>query len=299
MKGTIVNVQRYSVHDGPGIRTTIFFKGCPLKCWWCHNPENISLKEEEMFYEDKCTGCGRCIKICREEAIKLKNGNPFVELEKCKSCGRCAEFCISGAKEHVGRSVHVDELMVHIKKDIPFYEESGGGVTFSGGEPLMQGEFLNEVLKRCKNLKINTTLDTCGYSDWKKIKKIHDKVDLFLYDLKIFDDEKHIKYTGVSNKLILENLKKLSSLGKNIYVRMPIIKGINDDSEHVDNCVKFLSELNILQVNLLPYHKLGMNKYDRLAKKYKLTGEEKPSDSDMIEIAEKFRIAGIKVKIGG
>ena len=299
MKGTIVNVQRYSVYDGPGIRTTIFFKGCPLKCWWCHNPENIDLKEEVMSCEDKCTKCGRCIKICREEAIKLKNGNPFVELEKCKSCGRCAEFCISEAKEHIGKEVHVNELMDHIKKDIPFYEESGGGVTFSGGEPLMQGEFLNEVLKRCKNLNINTTLDTCGYSNWEKIEKIHDKVDLFLYDLKIFNDEKHIKYTGVSNKLILENLKKLSSLGKNIYVRMPIIKGISDDVDHIDNCVKFLSKLNILQVNLLPYHKLGMDKYKKLDKEYKLTGEEKPSDKEMKKIVEKFRVAGIKVKVGG
>lgn len=299
MKGTIVNVQRYSVHDGPGIRTTVFFKGCPLKCWWCHNPENISLKEEMMSCKDKCTNCGRCIKVCREEAIRLKDGNPFVELEKCINCGRCAEFCISEAKEHVGKEVHINELMVHIKKDIPFYEESGGGVTFSGGEPLMQGEFLNEVLKRCKNLNINTTLDTCGYSDWEKIEKIHNKVDLFLYDLKIFDDEKHIKYTGVSNKLILENLKKLSSLGKNIYVRMPIIKGINDDSAHIDNCVKFLSDLNILQVNLLPYHKLGMDKYEKLDKEYKLTGEEKPSEREMEEMAEKFKLAGIKVKIGG
>lgn len=299
MKGKIINIQKYSLHDGPGIRTTIFFKGCPLKCWWCHNPESISLNDEIMFREEKCTGCGRCIKRCKEAAIKLKDKTIIIDLKKCTHCGRCADFCINEAIEHVGKEIHLNELMVEIKKDMPFYEESGGGVTFSGGEPLMQGDFLNEALKRCKDLRINTTLDTCGYYDWEKIEKIHNNVDLFLYDLKLFDDEKHIKYTGVSNKLILENLKKLSDLGKNIYVRMPIIKGINDDSEHVDACVKFLSKLHILQVNLLPYHKLGMNKYDKLSKEYKLTGGETPSDNKMKYLAEKFIKVGIKVKVGG
>jgi len=299
MEARIINIQKYSVHDGPGIRTTIFFKGCPLRCWWCHNPESISPQEEIMLCKDKCTGCGRCVKRCAQEAIELKNGDPFVDLEKCISCGKCAEFCISEAKEHVGKSVHMDELMFQIRKDMTFYEESGGGVTFSGGEPLMHSDFLKAVLGRCRDLKINTTVDTCGYTSWENFEKIADDVDLFLYDLKIYDDEKHIKYTGVSNKKILENLKKLSELGKNIYVRMPIIRGINDNDEHIDKSIEFLSNLNILQVNVLPYHKLGMDKYDRLTMEYKLAGDEKPEAERMAEIEEKFRDAGIKVKIGG
>lgn len=299
MEATIINIQKYSVHDGPGIRTTVFFKGCPLKCWWCHNPESIDPQEEMMLCQDKCTSCGRCVKRCAQEAIELKNGDPFVDLEKCISCGKCAEFCISEAKEHVGRRVHVDELMLQIKKDMTFYEESGGGVTFSGGEPMMHSDFLREVLIRCRDLRINATVDTCGYTSWENFEKIAHMVDLFLYDLKIYDDEKHIKYTGVSNKLILENLKKLSDLGKNIYVRMPIIRGINDDDEHIDKSIDFLSSLNILQVNILPYHKLGMDKYDKLTMEYKLSGGEKPEAKRMTEIEEKFNAAGIKVKIGG
>jgi len=299
MKATIINIQKYSVHDGPGIRTTIFFKGCPLKCWWCHNPESLNLGEEIMQCSEKCTGCGKCVGRCSENAIQLKGGNPFIELERCKTCGKCAELCISEAREHVGKGVEIDELMLQIKKDMTFYEESGGGVTFSGGEPLMQTEFLNEILKRCKTLRIDTTVDTCGYAQWGKFEKIHDKVDLFLYDLKIFDDEKHKKYTGVSNKLILANLKKLSSLGKNIFVRMPIIAGINDDDEHVDRSIEFLSNLNILQVNLLPYHKFGMDKYGRLDLEYRLSGEEKPPEKKIEEIVGKFKKAGIKVRVGG
>jgi len=299
MEATIVNVQKYSVHDGPGIRTTIFFKGCPLKCWWCHNPESLNPSEEIVQCSEKCTGCGRCVSKCSEDAIHIKNGDPFVELEKCKLCGKCAEFCISEAREHIGKVVSVGDIMDKIKKDIIFYEESGGGVTFSGGEPLMHSEFLNETLKRCKVLGINTTVDTCGYAAWERFEKIQDKVDLFLYDLKIFNDEKHIKYTGVSNAVILENLKKLSDLGKDIYIRMPIIRGINDDDEHIDGSVDFISKLNIKQVNILPYHRFGMDKYQKLSMSYKLSGDEKPLDKTIDKIVKKFRNRNIKVKVGG
>ena len=299
MKATIVNVQKYSVHDGPGIRTTIFFKGCPLKCWWCHNPESLKPSEEIIQCAEKCTGCGRCASKCSEEAIQIKNGNPFIELEKCKLCGKCADLCISEAREHIGKVVSVEDIMNNIKKDIVFYEESGGGVTFSGGEPLIHTKFLIEVLKRCKLLGINTTVDTCGYAPWESFEQIHDKVDLFLYDLKIFDDEKHVKYTGVSNKLILENLKKLSDLGKDIYLRMPIIRGINDDDEHINGCLEFISKLNIKQVNILPYHKFGMDKYEKLNMSYKLSGNEKPLDKTIDNIVKKFRNRNIKLEVGG
>ncbi|MBV1817059.1 glycyl-radical enzyme activating protein [Anaerosalibacter bizertensis] len=300
MEGTIVNIQKYSIHDGPGIRTTVFLKGCPLSCWWCHNPESQSTKNEIMFFEQKCTGCGICVKRCPEEAITMREMKPTIDKTKCILCGNCTDFCYNEAREYVGQKIGAIELFKEIQKDEIFYEESGGGVTFSGGEPLLQVDFLSEVLDICNKKNIHTTLDTSGYTKWENIEKIVNKVDLFLYDLKLIDDEKHKKYIGVSNKLILENLKKLSSLGKRIFVRMPIIAGINDDNDHIDESIKFIKTLNnIEQVNLIPYHSMGMDKYKRLNMDYKLSGMEKPADEKMEELKEKFEKEGIKVKIGG
>lgn len=300
MEGTIVNIQKYSIHDGPGIRTTVFLKGCPLSCWWCHNPESQSTKNEIMFFEQKCTGCGICVKRCPEEAITMREMKPTIDETKCILCGNCTDFCYNEAREYVGQKIGAIELFKEIQKDEIFYEESGGGVTFSGGEPLLQVDFLSEVLDICNKKNIHTTLDTSGYTKWENIEKIVNKVDLFLYDLKLIDDEKHKKYIGVSNKLILENLKKLSSLGKRIFVRMPIIAGINDDNDHIDESIKFIKTLNnIEQVNLIPYHSMGMDKYKRLNMDYKLSGMEKPADEKMEELKEKFEKEGIKVKIGG
>lgn len=297
--GTVINIQKYSVHDGPGIRTTVFFKGCPLRCWWCHNPESQNLKHEIMFFYERCTSCGVCAKRCPQNAIELKDNYPIVDENKCTLCGKCANFCPNNAREYVGQDMRVQELMNEIIKDEVFYDESNGGVTFSGGEPLLHVEFLSEVLERCKNRGIHTAVDTSGYVSWDKFEKIADKVDLFLFDLKLMNNEKHIKYMNAENVLILDNLKKLSDREVNIFIRMPIIAGINDDDEHIDEAIKFLSNLNILQVNLLPYHKMGMDKYRRLKMSYKLSGMEKPSKESMVEIADKFKKSGIKVKIGG
>lgn len=296
--GTITNIQKFSLHDGPGIRTTIFLKGCPLRCFWCHNPETHSINHQIIFFEERCTGCGVCTRRCPQNAIKIKDNHPVRDNSKCNLCGKCADFCPNNAQEYIGKDLTTREIMKEIIKDEAFYEESGGGVTFSGGEPLMYLDFLEDVLTSCKIRGIHTAVDTSGYAPWECFEKIIDKVDLFLYDLKLMNDEKHKKYTGVSNKVILENLKKLSDSGANIYIRMPIIVGVNDDS-HIDETIKFLLNLNIIQVNLLPYHKMGMEKYKRLGINYKLTGDEKPSDENMKEIADKFRKAGIKVKVGG
>lgn len=296
---TIINIQKYSIHDGPGIRTTVFFKGCPLNCLWCHNPESQNPSPEIMFFEERCTSCGSCVKVCPSKAIKFIGGYPVVDKCKCNLCGKCCDFCLSNARELVGKDITVKHLMSEIIKDEVFYEESNGGVTFSGGEPLMYADYLKKVLKFCKDKDIHTTIDTSGYAPWEQFEKIIDNVELILFDIKHMNNEKHLKYTGVSNTVILENLKKLSEKGSNIYIRMPIIAGVNDDDENITKAVDFLSKLNIIQVNLLPYHKMGMDKYRRLNMQYKLSGEETPTEETMNQIAEKFKKAGIKIKIGG
>ncbi|MCM0647834.1 glycyl-radical enzyme activating protein [Clostridium swellfunianum] len=298
-KGTIFNIQKYSVHDGPGIRTTVFLKGCPLKCWWCHNPESQNPRHEIMFFQERCTGCGVCVKRCPNEAIKISDNKALTDETKCRLCGKCADFCPNKAREYVGKEITVQALMDEIIKDEVFYDESNGGVTFSGGEPMLYADFLAEVLKACKQRGIHTAIDTSGFVAFDKFEKIIDYVDLFLYDIKLMDDRRHTKYIGFENGLILDNLKKLSDRGANIFVRMPIIAGINDDFENIEEAISFLSSLNIIQVNLLPYHKMGMDKYRRLEMDYKLSGMEKPTDERMKEIADRFLRRGIKVKIGG
>ena len=297
--GTIINIQKYSIHDGPGIRTTVFLKGCPLNCWWCHNPESQNPTPEIMFFKEKCTGCGSCFKRCPTKAIELVEGYPVTYKTKCTLCGKCSDFCPSSARELVGKDISIKDLMSEIIKDEVFYEESNGGVTFSGGEPLMHADYLSNILNICKEKNIHTTIDTSGYAAWSQFEKIIDKVDLFLFDIKHMNNKKHLEYTGVSNNVILENLKKLSERGSNIYIRMPIIAGINDDDENIDNAVEFISKLNIIHVDLLPYHKMGMDKYRRLDRSYKLSGLEKPTEEVIAKIAEKFKSAGIKIKIGG
>lgn len=297
--GIVMNIQKYSIHDGPGIRTTVFLKGCPLNCWWCHNPESQKSNPEIMFFKEKCKSCGLCLKMCPQKAIEFVDGYPVTNEGKCNLCGKCTDFCTSNAREIIGKEMTVKDLMKEIIKDEAFYDESNGGVTFSGGEPLMHADYLNDILRACKNRGIHTTIDTSGYADWSQFEKIIDNTDLFLFDIKHMDNEKHFKYIGIGNTVILENLKKLSERGSNIYIRMPIIAGVNDDDKNIDAAVDFISKLNIIHVNLLPYHKMGMDKYVRLNKKYKLSGLEKPSDEVMDKIADKFKKAGIKTKIGG
>lgn len=299
MKGTIINIQKYSIHDGPGIRTTVFFKGCPLNCWWCHNPESQHLEPEVMYWEEKCTACGNCIKHCPKGALSIVDGKLKYNSESCELCSECSKYCINEARVIKGKYISVDELFKEIMKDQIFYDESNGGVTFSGGEPLIQADFLREVMKKCKRMDIHTTIDTCGYVSWDKFEKIVDYTDLFLYDLKHMNSDKHKIYTSVPNELILDNLKKLSDLGKNIYIRMPIIPGVNDDIEDLKKAAELLKNLNIIQVNLLPYHKMGMDKYKRLNMDLKLQEIQEPSHAKMNELSEIFKNVGLKVKIGG
>jgi len=297
--GIIFNIQRYSIHDGPGIRTTVFLKGCPLNCWWCQNPESQLSGQEMIFWGDRCINCGACSTVCPSGAIQIKNGIPLTEKEKCLLCGKCTEKCPALAREMMGEKLTIEEVIKEIEKDLVFYEESDGGATFSGGEPLRQPEFLEGLLNGCQEKKIHTAVDTSGYISWEILDKISLKVDLFLYDLKIMDSKKHQKYTGVSNEIILENLKKLSSVHHNILVRFPVIPGINDDYQNIKETGEFLSSLKISQVNLLPYHYIGVDKYRRLGRTYKLAATQPPSEEKLSEISAIFKKFNLNVKLRG
>lgn len=298
-KGTVFNIQKYSVHDGPGIRTTVFLKGCPLNCWWCHNPESQRLTKQIMYFQNKCVSCGTCVKWCKENALSLQDGRVIIDENKCTLCGMCTDACLKGALEIAGEEITVEELMKNVLKDQIFYDQSKGGVTFSGGEPMVQIDFLEEALKQCKEHEVHTIIDTCAHAPWESFERILPYTDLFLLDLKHINSEEHKKYTGVGNELILENIKKLSDLRKNLFIRMPIIPGVNDSKETIDDTIRFLKGINMMQVNLLPYHKMGMDKYKRLNEKYKLEDLKEPTPKQMKEISEYFKENGLNVKIGG
>lgn len=264
MKGIIFDIKHYAIHDGPGIRQTIFMKGCPLGCWWCHNPESRSKEIISYTKEEKIDG-------------------QMVEKE-----------------ETVGRQYTTDELMKIIEKDTVFFEESGGGVTFSGGEPLLQFDFLLDMLKACKKRDINTCVDTTGFTDPEKLKAIAPYTDLFLFDLKHIDDKKHIHYTGVSNKKILDNLKMLDEMGKQVQIRYPLIPGMNDDESNLLRMLGFLNGLkHKYPVSILPYHKIGSHKYKRFGLEYKMNGTKEPDKEHVETIKKMFENAGFEVTVGG
>ncbi len=296
-QGIIFDIMKYSIQDGPGIRTTVFFKGCPLKCWWCHNPESQHLKQELMFRPEKCIGCGDCLKVCPNNAVTKNYG---VNKENCIVCGKCTEVCYAEARELIGKKYSVEEVIKEIEKDRIFYQESNGGVTISGGEPLAQPKFLESLLKACKENGFHTALDTTGYGEQEVLLKISKYVDLFLYDLKIMDDKNHKYYTGVSNKIILDNLKALAANNNKIIIRVPIIPGINDDYENISKIGEYVAALkSVKDLNLIPYHQTGVKKYLRLNREYKLLNCTPPQEAKMIEIKNLLEEYGLEVKIGG
>lgn len=298
--GYIFDIKRYAVHDGPGIRTTVFLKGCPLKCWWCHNPEGISNKNDLMYFENKCIHCQRCVQICPLGAIDFKNSTLHINRSLCNNCGKCSNACPTGALKSTAREVTVEKLMKEIQKDVLFYDSSEGGVTFSGGEPLFQHSFLREVLEKCKDSYINTALDTSGYASSEIFMSIADYTDVFLYDFKLADDKEHKKYTGVSNKIIKNNLRMLVDEGraKDIILRFPIIPGITDTKENIEGLIEFILSLKekFKEINILPFHDVG-EKYKRLDKDYKMTVHGAPSREKLENIVERFEKTGICVRL--
>lgn len=300
VSGMVFDVRRFSVHDGPGIRTTVFLKGCPLSCWWCHNPESQRYATEFMLRENRCIRCGLCLPACPEHAIQRTAQDYFTDLALCNQCGECVPVCPAEAREIVGKPVSVELLMEEIKRDIPFFDESGGGVTFSGGEPLMQPRFLLQMLQACQGIELHTALDTSGYADWSILDPISEFTDLFLYDLKLVDPQAHQKYCGVSNELILSNLRKLSQKGSAIYLRVPVIPGITDTGQNLDQIAGLARSLTgIKRVDILPYHQAALGKYSRLNLSYRLDEIIPPSQERMIEIQDQLQQVGLQVKIGG
>lgn len=300
VKGIVFDIRKYSIHDGPGIRTTVFFKGCPLTCHWCHNPESQAIIQEIMVRPNRCIRCGACVEACASGAIAWEDGLIVTNGDRCTLCGACTRACYAEAREIVGAEMSVGQVMAEIERDISFYEESNGGVTFSGGEPLVQREFLRALLRACKEQDIHTALDTCGFATWETLDSVREYVDLFLYDLKLMDDARHRQYTGVSNALILGNLRALAQRGHAIIVRAPVIPGVNDDDEAIRQLGAWAAALpGLRQVDLLPYHHLSADKYARLNRAYRLETTHPPSESRMHEIAQNLRGFGLCVNVGG
>ncbi len=300
LSGFIFDIKKYSVHDGPGIRTTVFFKGCPLQCAWCHNPESQAGAAEMMFRPQRCRKCGACVEACSSGAIQWSEGGPLTDWGKCVRCGDCVAVCYAEARERIGRAMTVEQAMAEIERDVAFYDESGGGVTFSGGEPLLQPDFLGALLRACREKEIHTALDTSGFAAWETLDGLRADVDLFLYDLKTIDEARHWQFTGVSNAPILENLRRLSGLGHALLIRIPVIPTVNADDESVRQLGAFIASLPRMPgVELLRYHRIGLDKYERLNLPYSLPDVQPPSDSRMAEIAELLRQWGLSVKQGG
>jgi pyruvate formate lyase activating enzyme len=298
--GLVFNVQKYSLHDGPGIRTAVFLKGCPLCCSWCHNPESRSPRPELVVLETRCAACGECRRACPFGQAAAGNGPQPTHLADCTLCGECVDACPTGARQIIGERKTVAEVMATVLQDRVFYEDSGGGVTFSGGEPLTQPAFLKALLEACRGEGLRTAVDTCGFACTDVLLEIARRTDLFLFDVKLMDDAKHRHYTGVSNGPILENLRALAKAHANIWLRVPVIPGVNDSDENLQATAEFATTLaNIRQVNLLPYHRIGLLKFRRLGQPYSMESVEPPSGERMERAAGLFRSFGLTAKVGG
>ena len=296
--GWIFNIQRYSINDGPGIRATVFFKGCPLRCLWCSNPESQELSPQLLFFEASCVKCYRCVQVCPAGATtRGPDGKIEINRELCKACGACVEACLSDARTISGKFMKLEEVLDIIKRDIPFYRKSGGGVTASGGEPTYQPDFLRELFRQCQNSGLHTALDTCGYVRWQVLQKILEYVDLVLFDIKHMDPEIHRRFTGIDNQLILENARRIARKRKPMIMRMPLIPGNNDSPENIKSVAEFMNQMGLQKIDLLPYHRLGVSKYRRMGKEYQLSEVKSYNEEEVQRIKGLFESYGLEVSI--
>ncbi|MDG5854979.1 glycyl-radical enzyme activating protein [Clostridium beijerinckii] len=288
IKACIFNIQKYSIHDGPGIRTVVFFKGCPLSCLWCSNPESQDSKIQIICDKTKCTQCLHCIDVCQNNAISLNDNHIKIDSNNCISCFACKNSCPHKALSAEGEFLTLSHVMNEVMKDEMFYEESNGGVTLSGGEVLMQHEFASELLKLLKNRNIHTAIETTGYASNKTFSKFIQDVDLLLFDIKHYDREKHFKVTNVYNDLIIENLKIAIDNGKDVIIRIPVIPNINSSLEDAKGFCKLLESVNAKKVNLLPFHQFGQKKYELLNKPYAFQNTQQFHEEDLLEYKNIF-----------
>jgi pyruvate formate lyase activating enzyme len=300
-EGLIFDIKRYSINDGPGIRVTIFFKGCPLRCAWCHNPESFSKQVQKLYTESRCIGARECIAICPNGALTLTTKGIVTDGYKCNLCGKCAEACPTKAIEMSGRLYSSNEIMKAIEKEELLFDQSGGGVTFSGGEPMLHYDFLIELLDACRQREYHRCVDTSGQTDTHKLLEVAKNTDLFLYDLKLMDAERHKKFTGVTNEKILYNLQQLSKTGAMINIRIPFIGNVNTDEENIEASAFFIASLEgeKKEVNLLPYHNIAAHKYTKMGSLYHNGEMREPSKEEIERAINLFAKYNIEVTIGG
>jgi len=298
VRGLVFNIQRFSVHDGPGIRTTVFMKGCPLSCYWCSNPESQAFGPQLMVRDIVCTGCGACAAICPRGAIRISaKGVREIDWERCDQCLLCVDACTYNALNRCGEYRGVREALGEVLRDRPFYKNSGGGVTISGGEPLLQSEFVVRLLRACKEEGLHTAIDTTGYAPWQKIREAVSCADLMLWDVKHLDSREHEKTTGVGNRLILENLERAAEFTR-IWLRVPLIAGFNDSVEHIGSVVALARKIGAEKVSLLPYHEGGRSKNEQMGGSCQFPDAQAPTEEQVDLLREMIEKEGIKVGIG-
>lgn len=300
-RGVVFNIQRFSIHDGPGIRTTVFLKGCPLRCGWCSNPESTRMGPEIITRDAKCIGCGKCVEACSQQAIAVSDNTRTIQWEKCDYCLKCAEVCPSGAIERAGEYLTVAQVMDTVARDIGFYGRTGGGMTLSGGEPLMQWQFALQLLQAAKKSGLHTALDTTGYADWGILDEILNFTDIVLYDLKHPNSSRHQEATGVPNELILENLRRtLAKPGVKVWIRHAVIPGFSDSEDELEELCKLILALEppVEKVSLLPYHKFGEPKYAATGRVYPWKGIPTVSDERIGALKTIVESHNIRVYLG-
>ncbi len=298
MKAIIENIQHFSLHDGPGTRTTVFFKGCPLACAWCSNPTTQKYTIELLYKEDLCVGCQKCVTVCPQNAISFTE-KVNIDSKQCDLCGQCIKKCKAQALVMAGKEYDVDELFSIIRKDIMFFQNSGGGVTFSGGEMLSFAPFILEVIAKCKKINIHTCAETSGYGSYEDLKQVVEKLNMVFFDVKHIDSAKHKEITGKENTKILKNLEKLlSEVHTPVHIRLPLIPTLNDDDEHLVEYAKYMSSLHgIADLEILPYHRLGATKYSMIGREYSLSSINPHSSEDLIAKLELMRTHAKNLKI--